>query len=46
MPLRRSCIRAKRWPAQARSKIREAAEGDTSIPGAFDELLRANGEVD
>jgi methyl-accepting chemotaxis protein len=30
---------------QAKSKIREAAEGDTSIPGAFDQLLRANGEA-
>lgn len=31
--------------AQAKSKIREAAEDDTSIPAAFDELLRANAQV-
>ena len=29
----------------AKSKIREAAEEDNSIPAAFDELLRANAEV-
>jgi methyl-accepting chemotaxis protein len=30
---------------QARSKIREAAKDDASIPAALDQLLRANGEV-
>jgi methyl-accepting chemotaxis protein len=30
---------------QAKSKIREAAEEDTSISAAFDQLLRANAEV-
>ncbi|MFZ0814199.1 MAG: methyl-accepting chemotaxis protein, partial [Candidatus Sulfotelmatobacter sp.] len=31
---------------QAREKIQQVAEGDASIAGAFDDLVRADGEVD